>query len=143
MNITQLTSKLLIQHKQSYFKTLSALVLSPPLPDSECNRLLEKLSNQDGTILVAIQDENIVWTCSIYIQQKISKWWVLSAQIEELAVHTNHQWQWIGGKLLEKALEYSRSQGCYKAILNCEEVKTSWYQKFWFEKKGVEMKIYL
>jgi glucosamine-phosphate N-acetyltransferase len=145
MTIQKLTPELLIQYKKSYFETLSALVLSTPLPDSECHRVLENMYKQNSMILVVV-DENdscITWTCTICVQQKLSKWGVLAAQIEEIAVHPSCQWKWVWSKLLNAALEYSRKQWCYKAILNCEEHNAWWYEKFGFEKKEVEMKMYL
>lgn len=145
INIIQLTPELLIQFKKSYFETLTALVLSTPIPDSECHRILEIIHSQQWIILVAVNEEiqKIVWTCSIYVQQKISKWGVLSAQIEEISVHPDAQWKWIWSKLLEEALKLSRKHWCYKAILNCEEHNALRYKKFGFEQKEVEMKIYL
>lgn len=145
IQILPLTLDLLIQNKNSYFETLSTLVLSTPLPDHECKRILGKLHAQQWSIQVAVDGntQRIVWTCSIYIQQKISKWGVLAAQIEEIAVHPDAQWNGIWSALLESALQYSREQWCYKAILNCEEHNIDRYKKFGFEQKEVEMKIYL
>ena len=145
MHIKQLTIELLIKYKKSYFETISALVLSTPLPDQECERILSKIELQKWRIFVAIDEqiEKIIWTCSIYLEQKLSKWWVISAQIQELAVHPDHQWKGIWSLLLDEAINWSRSMRCYKAILNCEEHNIWRYEKFWFEKKEVEMKMYL
>jgi glucosamine-phosphate N-acetyltransferase len=121
------------------------LVLSTPLPDHECVRLLSALTTQQWTIFVVIDTENnvVCWTCTVYVQQKLSKWGVLSAQIEEVAVHSWYQWKWIGTVLLNTVIDFSRDQWCYKAVLNCEEHNIWRYERFGFEKKEIGMKMYL
>lgn len=145
MNIQILTPELLIQYKKSYFETLSALVISTPLPDAECRSMLQEIITQWGTIFIAMNDDSskIIWSATVYVLRHLLRWWVYTAHIEEICVHDEYQWQWIWSQLLKGTIDYGRKQWCYKAILNCEEHNVEWYEKYGFERKEVEMKIYL
>lgn len=145
MNVQTLTPKLLIKYKKSYFESVSSLVLSPPIPDSECKRILQKIENQWWVVFVLYDDESdmLVWTWTVYTQQKLSKWWAISAHIEEICVHPDHQWKGVGTLLMKHAIQVWRDLWCYKALLNCDADNAGWYERFWFEQKEVEMKMYL
>jgi glucosamine-phosphate N-acetyltransferase len=64
------------------------------------------------------------------------------ARIDDIVIDSNSRNMGYGQSLIEHLVERAKSKQCYKVILNCNEDNITFYEKCFFEKKGVEM-VYL
>jgi len=62
--------------------------------------------------------------------------------IEDLIILDEYRNRGVGTYLLEKLLEIAKKNNCYKTILECNPDLVFFYEKFGFNKKGVEMSLY-
>lgn len=130
----------------SLCQTLSSLQDTPRPTDKDIQEIIHTMHASDSRFLLALATHNgqetCVGTATILLEKKILRWGVVAGHIEDVSVHKDYQWQWIGSHLIQKALDYAYDMHAYKVILDCTEELASRYQKFSFEKAGVCMKIY-
>jgi glucosamine-phosphate N-acetyltransferase len=90
---------------------------------------------------VALLDGKIVGTASLLIEPKFIHDGGVTGHVEDVAVHPGCQGKGIGARLVERVLEESRKEGCYKVILDCAEHVIPFYEKMGFHKWERAMRI--
>lgn len=99
-------------------------------------------SNPYHKIYLAYDDNKIIGSITVIIEPKIIHDISFVSHIEDVVVDNNYQGKGIGRKLIEYAIDISKSYKCYKIILDCDKDKTKFYEKNGFKIKGNEMAIY-
>lgn len=90
---------------------------------------------------VALIDGRVVGTASLLIEPKFIHNGGVTGHVEDVAVHPECQGKGIGALLVDRVLEESRKEGCYKVILDCAEKVMPFYEKLGFHKWERTMRI--
>jgi len=93
------------------------------------------------TLVVEYKNE-IIATGKIFLETKIHNNMRKVGHIEDLIILDEYRNRGVGTYLLEKLLEIAKKNNCYKTILECNPDLVFFYEKFGFNKKGVEMSLY-
>lgn len=84
-------------------------------------------------------DEKIIAVGSNVLEKKLIHKGGIVGHIEDISVNREFQHKTFGRVLIEHLLEISKSCGCYKTILNCNDANVEFYRKNGFSIAGVEM----
>lgn len=99
--------------------------------------------NDNHQIYVIEKDNQIVGSITLIIENKIIHNFGKVCHIEDVVVDKNIRGRSLGKKLLNFAKEFSIKNNCYKIILNCDEKNVIFYENCGFEKKELEMVMYI
>lgn len=99
--------------------------------------------NDNHQIYVIEKDNQIVGSITLIIENKIIHNFGKVCHIEDVVVDKNIRGRSLGKKLLNFAKEFSIKNNCYKIILNCNEKNVIFYENCGFEKKELEMVVYI
>lgn len=130
---------------ESLFNTLSNLRNCGELTKEKAAFILWKMQcNPYHKCYVAVNDSNKVIGCSTLVcEQKFINNGGIAGHIEDVVVNKDYVGKGIGSALINKMIEIAKQKGCYKAILECTEETTSYYEKLGFRKHEVGMRINL
>lgn len=141
--IKELKKEDLISNLDDFVETLSNLKKTENLNLEKSLELLERINNQWSHIYVAVLEDNtIIGTITLMIEEKMLRWWSKAWHIEDVAVRKGYEWMWIWKALNIKAIEESKRLKCYKIILDCDQWLEKFYNKVWFETSGIFMRKY-
>jgi glucosamine-phosphate N-acetyltransferase len=84
-------------------------------------------------IFVALQKNKVVGATTLLIEQKFIHDGGKVGHIEDVVVSKELQGKGIGQKIIRFVLDYAKSQGCYKTILDCDDKVKPFYEKIGFE----------
>lgn len=98
------------------------------------------LSDANHKIFVAECGGRIVGSTTLIIEQKFIHDGGLAGHIEDVVVTGSMQGRKIGAQLVRHALDYARSRGCYKTILNCADDVSGFYERMGFARNSSEMR---
>lgn len=142
--IQRLTLELLLTHRESYFVTLNNLAESPILDEHMTTIIFKRMQQQETQVFVAVHEQTGIIGCiSIFLEQKLLRWWALAAHLEEVVVRKWYEGHGIGSGLIKAALADAFDHGCYKVILDSKDELVPFYEKFGFKRAEVGMKMYL
>jgi glucosamine-phosphate N-acetyltransferase len=91
--------------------------------------------------LVAKLGERIVGTLTLFIEQKYIHGCGKVGHVEDVAVHREFQKEGIGQKLMERAVELAKANGCYKLTLDCTEEVAPFYEKVGFRRYNLGLRL--
>lgn len=121
---------------------LLTIVEKDKISYKQFKNFVENLSNNH--IIIVIQDNNkIIGTGTLLIENKIIHNMGLVAHIEDIVIDNNYRKQGLGKKLIDELINISIQSKCYKIILDCNEKNVNFYQKSGFTKKEIQMVKYL
>jgi glucosamine-phosphate N-acetyltransferase len=136
LTITRLTAETLTPH----FLTTLAALSEPNLSVAEALPLLAERDEQGTITFIALRNDVVVGTVSLFVEVKFLHAGGLVGHIEDLAVHPDAQGQGIGRALMEHVKQLAIDRGCYKIILSSNEGNTAFYEKFGFHRHEIEMR---
>lgn len=84
-------------------------------------------------------EQNFIGTFKLNFEWKFSWGGTKVAHLEELIVDQNYRGKKIGNFLVQKAIEISNEQSCYRIIGDCSEKLVEFYQKSGLEKQGIQI----
>lgn len=93
-------------------------------------------------IFVIEYNFKIIGIASCFIEQKLIHNFGKVSHIEDVIIDKNFRNKGLGKKIIKKCIDYSKSNNCYKIILDCFEEKKEFYEKCGFSKKGCFMSLY-
>jgi glucosamine-phosphate N-acetyltransferase len=115
--------------ESGFFQTLRSL-RDEGITDFERMREYFRRRHAKGTkTFVGVVDGRIVSTMSLVFEDKFIHNGSTIAHGEDVATHEEFQERGYGGGLLAHCIEYARSQGCYKLILDCSSENVRFYAK--------------
>lgn len=98
----------------------------------------------DNHIIIILEDENenIIGTGTILIEEKLTYGGCKMGHIENILIDEKYRGKGYGEKIVNKLLEICREKKCYRVDLNCSSELENFYKKNSFEKKYLCMNIY-
>jgi len=105
--------------------------------------MFEKIINKMNSSIYVIESKGqIVTSGTLVIEDKIIHGISKVGHIEDIIVDKNYRGHGLGKKIVDKLVEISKENGCYKTILNCSNDMVAFYEKNGFKQKNVEMSYY-
>ncbi|MCL2833985.1 MAG: GNAT family N-acetyltransferase [Treponema sp.] len=86
-------------------------------PADKINKVLDKIQNSDIRYFIAKDGSTITGCLYIAIIPNLTFNGRSIGYIENVITHEQYRRKGIGEKLMEMAVEYAKSSGCYKAVL--------------------------
>ena len=131
--------------KKGYFSTLKNLSELGTIEESmeKSEQILNNISaNPLHRIFVAIDKETseVIGATTLLIEQKFIHSGGKAGHIEDVVTRKGFQGLGIGSALINHALHFARTVGCYKVILDCSDANISFYQKAGFRVNETSMR---
>ena len=127
--------------EKGFLEALDFLRNASGLNKNNAKEILKKIKqNPNHIIHVAIDDEKIVGSTTLFIEQKFIHDGGLVGHIEDVVIRKDYEGRGIGMKLVISLLDVAKQRRCYKTILNCEDSLKQFYEKIGFKKTTNEMR---
>ena len=120
-------------YNESFYNTLRALYKVELSYETAKDIFYERQYSCTRT-LVAISDDLIIGTGSIYIEKKFREEGSSVAHIEDIAVDIDYQRIGVGREIVNALIKISEEAKCYKTILCCSPTNLLFYEKLGFTK---------
>ena len=101
--------------------------------DGITEETLEKVLDKNTYIFVAENDDEVIGSLSLYIQNKFIHNGSCVGSIEEVVIREKFHGKNIGSLLVDQAVKKCEELGCYKVILYCYDNVISFYKRNGFE----------
>ena len=119
---------------KGFLEVLDNLRKASDLEGHKAKEVLEKIKqNPNHRIHVAIDDNKVVGTTTLLIEQKFIHQGGLVGHIEDVVIRKDYEGTGIGIKLVLSLLEYAKNKQCYKTILDCNDNVKPFYEKIGFK----------
>jgi len=106
----------------------------------EFSKFFDKIN--DSIILVIEEDNKIIGTAKLLIEQKFHNNFSKMGHIEDVVILKEYREKGYGTLLMKELIKISKENNCYKIILNCNTENIDYYKKMGFIEKGIEMSLY-
>jgi glucosamine-phosphate N-acetyltransferase len=117
-----------------FLLSLDSLRKSSHIKAKKANSIFDKIiNNPDHVIYVAIDNEKVIGTATLLIEQKFIHDGGKVGHIEDVVVRKEHQGKGVGGEIVSALLKYAEKKGCYKTILDCSEDLIPFYESMGFK----------
>ena len=127
--------------EKEFLDTLDFLRKASDYEKNNPYEILKKIKqNPNHIIHVAVDDNKIIGSPTLFIEQKFIHDGGLVGHIEDVVVRKSYEGQGIGMKLVISLLDVAKQRKCYKTILNCEDSLKPFYEKIGFKKATNEMR---
>lgn len=126
--------------ERGFLQALSALKPVELTKQEAIDVYRERLKSKIRTY-VAVIDEQIAGTASVFIEPKFIHGGGVVGHIEDVAVNPAFQKHGVGRALVEHLLEECREFRCYKVILDCAEGVIPFYERLGFHRWERAMRI--
>lgn len=124
-----------------FLESLDALRQASNMDKKKAKKILEKISkNPDHVIFVAVFQNRIIGATTLLIEQKFIHDGGKVGHIEDVVVSKELQSKGIGVIIMKTVLEYAKTQGCYKTILDCDDKVKPFYEKIGFVRNSNGMR---
>ena len=127
--------------KNGFLETLDFLRNTSDLDKNKANEILKKIKqNPNHIIHVAVDDNKIIGSTTLFIEQKFIHDGGLVGHIEDVVVRKDYEGKGIGMNLVSSLLDVAKQRKCYKTILNCEDSLKPFYEKMGFKQATNQMR---
>ena len=123
--------------EKGFLETLDFLRNASSLDKNKAKEILKKIKqNPNHIIHVAIDDEKIVGSTTLFIEQKFIHDGGYVGHIEDVVVRKDYERKGIGIKLITSVLERAKEKNCYKTILDCKDDVKQFYERIGFKRES-------
>jgi len=127
--------------EKGFLETLDFLKKASNIDKNKAKEILKKIKqNQNHIIHVAIDDNKIIGSTTLFIEQKFIHDGGLVGHIEDVVVRKDYEGKGIGIKLVMSLLEYAKEKNCYKTILDCKDDVKQFYERIGFKRESNGMR---
>jgi len=127
--------------EKGFLETLDFLRKASDIDKNKANEILKKIQqNSNHIINVAVDDNKIVGSTTLLIEQKFIHDGGLVGHIEDVVVRKDYEGKGIGIKLVTSLLERAKEKNCYKTILDCKEDVKQFYERIGFKRESNGMR---
>lgn len=103
---------------------------------------INNVLNDNHIIMVLEDEEDIIGTGTILIEEKLTYGGCKMGHIENILINENYRKRGYGEQIVSKLLEICNSKKCYRVDLNCSSELENFYKKNGFDKKHICMNVY-
>ena len=125
--------------EKGFLESLDFLRKASNIDKNKAKEILKKI-NQNHIIHVAIDDNKIVGSTTLFIEQKFIHDGGLVGHIEDVVVRKEYEGRGIGIKLVMSMLEHAKEKKCYKTILDCKDDVKQFYERIGFKHESNGMR---
>ena len=127
--------------ENGFLETLDFLRNASDLDKNKANEILKKIKqNSNHIIHVAVDDNKIVGSTTLLVEQKFIHDGGLVGHIEDVVVRKDYEGKGIGIKLVTSLLERAKEKNCYKTILDCKDDVKQFYERIGFKRESNGMR---
>jgi len=131
--------------KKGYFSTLRNLSDLGSIEKSmeEAEQILKNISaNPLHRIFVAIDKETseVIGATTLLVEQKFIHSRGKAGHIEDVVTRKGFEGLGIGSALINHALHFAKTAGCYKVVLDCSDTNIRFYQRAGFKVHETSMR---
>ena len=127
--------------EKGFLETLDFLRNASGLDKNKAKKILQKIKqNPDHIIHIAIDDEKIVGSVTLFIEQKFIHDGGFVGHIEDVVVRKDYEGKGIGIRLVTSMLERAKEKNCYKTILDCKDNVKQFYERIGFKHESNGMR---
>lgn len=139
--LPDITMELYSYYKEQLINLYDQLSHNQNLKMMKDNSFIDFL-NRSRVFLYVSDRIEILGAITVLYEKKIIHNGGIVAHIEDFVVHKDHRGKGIGKELMNHAIEDSRKNKVYKVILDCKDDMITYYEKFGYESKNVQMSLY-
>ena len=123
--------------ENGFLESLDFLRKASNIDGAKAKEILKKIINDPNHIIhVAIDDNKIVGSTTLLIEQKFIHDGGLVGHIEDVVVRKEYEGKGIGIKLVMSMLERAKEKNCYKTILDCKDDVKQFYERIGFKRES-------
>ena len=127
--------------KQGFLESLDFLRKASNIDKNKAREILKKIKqNPNHIIHVAIDNNKIVGSTTLLIEQKFIHDGGFVGHIEDVVVRKEYEGKGIGIKLVMSMLECAKEKNCYKTILDCKDDVKQFYERIGFKNESNGMR---
>ena len=127
--------------EKGFLESLDFLRKASDIDKNKAKEILKKIKqNQNHIIHVAIDDNKIVGSTTLLVEQKFIHNGGLVGHIEDVVVRKDYEGKGIGIKLVMSLLECAKEKNCYKTILDCKDDVKQFYERIGFRHESNGMR---
>ena len=127
--------------KQGFLESLDFLRKASNIDKNKAREILKKIKqNPNHIIHVAIDNNKIVGSTTLLIEQKFIHDGGFVGHIEDVVVRKEYEGKGIGIKLVMSMLECAKEKNCYKTILDCKDDVKEFYERIGFKNESNGMR---
>jgi len=127
--------------EKGFLETLDFLRKASDIDKNKAKEILKKIQqNSNHIIHVAVDDNKIVGSTTLLIEQKFIHDGGLVGHIEDVVVRKDYEGKGIGIKLVTSLLERAKEKNCYKTILDCKDDVKQFYERIGFKRESNGMR---
>nr|AIF15648.1 GCN5-related N-acetyltransferase (GNA1) [uncultured marine thaumarchaeote KM3_70_F07] len=127
--------------EKGFLETLDFLRKASDIDKNKAKEILKKIKqNQNHIIHVAVDDNKIVGSTTLLVEQKFIHDGGLVGHIEDVVVRKDYEGKGIGIKLVMSMLERAKEKNCYKTILDCKDDVKQFYERIGFKHESNGMR---
>ena len=120
--------------ERGFLESLDFLRKSSDIDKNKAYDILRKIKqNPDHIIHVALDNNKIVGSTTLFIEQKFIHNGGRVGHIEDVVVRKNYEGRGIGMKLVISLLNRAKEKNCYKTILDCKDDLKIFYERIGFK----------
>ena len=104
--------------------------------------LWSEYERQSNThVIVVVDNDLVIGTGSIFIEQKFLRGGGIVGHIEDVVVDKESRKTGVGRMIISHLVDIAKSSRCYKVILNCSDDNVAFYDRCGFHLSGNEMRM--
>jgi len=127
--------------ENGFLESLDFLRKASSIDRVKAREIFKKISHDPNHIIyVAIDDNKIVGSATLFIEQKFIHEGGLKMHVEDVVVRKDYERKGIGMKLIRTLLDYAKEKNCYKTILDCKDDVKAFYEKIGFHEESNGMR---
>ena len=127
--------------EKGFLESLDFLRKSSDIDRNKAKEILKKIKQNPNQIIhVAVDDNKIVGSTTLLVEQKFIHDGGLVGHIEDVVVRKDYEGKGIGIKLVMSMLERAKEKNCYKTILDCKDDVKQFYERIGFKHESNGMR---
>jgi len=127
--------------EKGFLETLDFLRKSSDIDKNIAKEILKKIKQNPNHIIHVAEDDNkIVGSTTLLVEQKFIHDGGLVGHIEDVVVRKDYEGKGIGIKLVMSMLERAKEKNCYKTILDCKDDVKQFYERIGFKHESNGMR---
>ena len=127
--------------ENGFLESLDFLSKASNIDRDKAREILKKINHDPNHIIhVAIDDNKIVGSTTLLIEQKFIHEGGLVGHIEDVVVRKDYEGKGVGMKLIRSLLDCAKEKNCYKTILDCKDDVKPFYKKIGFHEESNGMR---